>query len=148
MNTKEWTIVIAVVIVIAILASLVSVKMTGNVVNVPISSTSVGVYTKTEVDSKFYDCRVIDSGANNLNCIQICNQSYPTASKKCMFGQALISYVFNSTTAKVAGVPINGEIFVDFPIMGCNMTGELVYKDAIKAGTIISGDIDTRCLCC
>jgi hypothetical protein len=79
MNTKEWTIVIAVVIVVAILASVMSVKMTGNVVNVPISSASVGVYTKAEVDGMFYNKNQSDNKLNSA--IELITNSYPACAK-------------------------------------------------------------------
>lgn len=51
MNSKEWTIVIAVVIVVAVASSLLTANISGNVVGVK-SGTNYKVYTSAEIDSK------------------------------------------------------------------------------------------------
>ncbi len=51
MEGKDWWILIAVVIVVAILASFVTVKLTGNVISVAKGSAGK-VYTTSEIDAK------------------------------------------------------------------------------------------------
>ena len=52
MKSKEWIGVIAVVVVVAVIASLVTTNITGNFIKVKSVSSGTNVYTKTEIDTK------------------------------------------------------------------------------------------------
>jgi hypothetical protein len=50
-NKTNWWVILAVVIVVAVVVSLITVNLTGNVINVSPTTTAQQVYTKAEVDS-------------------------------------------------------------------------------------------------
>src|SRR3989344_160072 len=52
MKSKEWVAVIAVVLIVAVIASLVTVNITGNIIKVPtsVATTQTEVYTKADMD--------------------------------------------------------------------------------------------------
>jgi len=52
MDTKTLTAVIVTALIVAVLTSLITVKLTGNVVNVQPSTTTQPVYNTTEIDLK------------------------------------------------------------------------------------------------
>ena len=52
MNSKEWTNIIVVMVVVAIVGSFVSSSLTGGVIKVSPTTTASNVYTTAEVDAK------------------------------------------------------------------------------------------------
>jgi len=82
MNKKDWIIVIILMIVIGVGASLLTTKMTGNVIKVPttVSTTQADVYTKAEVDAILGNFTTVTISStdktyasSNYTCSQICN---------------------------------------------------------------------------
>lgn len=53
MKQKEWIAVIIAIIVIAVIISLVTVKLTGDVIKVQKTTYGTDIYTKAEIDNKF-----------------------------------------------------------------------------------------------
>jgi hypothetical protein len=51
-NKTKWWAIIAVVIIVAVLASLITVNLTGNVIKVSPERKGTDIYTRAEVDSK------------------------------------------------------------------------------------------------
>jgi hypothetical protein len=51
-NKTNWWIILAVVIVVAVISSLITVNLTGNVIKVPTVTNGTTVYTQAEVDAK------------------------------------------------------------------------------------------------
>ena len=103
MKTKEWIAVIIAIIVIAVIVSLVTVKMTGEVIKVNPVINGTTIYTKAEIDTKINlinsklqtkttnqgvlnmlsNCTLQKSGSylqNMTSCAKLCNQ----VSKTCV----------------------------------------------------------------
>ena len=68
-NKTLWTVIVTALIV-AVLTSLITVKLTGNIVNIPTVYPSptnyTSVYTKAEVDSKFVNVRANSCDADGV----------------------------------------------------------------------------------
>ena len=103
MKNKEWAIIIAVVLVVAVAVSLITANITGNVVNVPTTSATSQVYTKSDIDNllngaiqvsgrKVMLSPIIVNGSNYLRSNYASfGMGYTTINVVCSSGQVAIS---------------------------------------------------------
>jgi hypothetical protein len=111
MKKKEWYIVIAIVIVIAVISSFITAKFTGNVIKVPTSTaiTQSDVYTKTEIDSIIKSLPYSSGTGTPKNCIvqsfasaavkngdEVCKQ---WTNNKCLISELTLTSYTNKTTS-------------------------------------------------
>ena len=75
MKSKEWTIVIGVVLVVAIAASLITANITGNTIKAArgFGPNAKEVYTKQEIDNKLNNLNSIDSSLDSLTVRSVSN---------------------------------------------------------------------------
>lgn len=151
MNKKDWWIILAVVIVVAILTSLITLGVTGNVIRVnSVSAGAYQVYTKAEVDklitgigqnisNRFKNCgptmSLASSDTGNNACLK--------QSQSCVFGYIYMRYLVNITPTN-EGTLIPGH----YRLINCDETMEYYFNmyDPAQNGTKI--DIDPGWLCC
>ena len=64
MKSKEWVGVIAVVVIIAVVMSLITAGITGDVIRVKKATTGAYVYTKADIDAKLRDISGFQKNCN------------------------------------------------------------------------------------
>ena len=52
MDSKDWTSIVVVMVIVAVVVGFVSSSLTGNIIKVQKVTTGTDIYTKTEIDSK------------------------------------------------------------------------------------------------
>jgi hypothetical protein len=62
MEKKDWILIVSIIVLVAIISSFATIKLTGNIINVATSSRGTSVYTAVEVDAKI---RMLNSSINN-----------------------------------------------------------------------------------
>lgn len=123
-NKTNWWVIVAVTVVIAVVASLMTVSLTGNVIKVNPDKKGQNVYTQTNIEA----CSVrTDIHDNNQSCATFCNKN----KKGCLSGQVLFGILGDTPTDIVLGCK-------DIPN---NIVSELVNFSQV-------GDVDTVCICC
>jgi hypothetical protein len=141
MKGKDWWILIAVVIIIAVVASLITMKLTGNVIAVA-KGTAGKVYTTAEIDAKLKNiattnnvldmlnkCSIERTGSDDKSCNNLCGP------KKCISAEALTEWK-DLTTGKIN--------YATTTRMSCS---QVPLNDTMFKYPEV-GDIDTICVCC
>jgi hypothetical protein len=147
MKGKEWLIVIAAVIVVAVLASLITSNLTGNVVKVPtsVATTQTDIYTKTEVDGL-----IKNIGGTPKNCMvhSFASSAYSNGNilcaqqtaNKCLIGELILTATTNKTTS--SGYPELATVYPRF--FKCSDTFTGVYNKTIP-GLMMNKEYQVIC---
>ena len=113
MDSKTLLAVVVTALIVAVLTSLITVKLTGNIIYTPnyVAQNQTAIYTKAEVDSKFANVR-----ANSCNADSICEVNNLTVSSNIITKNLTVSVLgadhINSTSIKLLGDANAEYIFV------------------------------------
>jgi|SRR3989344_1885379 len=112
-NKTNWWVIISVAIVVAVVSSLITISITGNIIKQNTNPYGMyQLYTKPEIDSKLNSINLslknLNNSLNNLTNIEICAKYFSVSEGKMAFNKITntsyfvnISYIINISSPQV-----------------------------------------------
>ncbi len=154
METKQIWVLVLGALAIALVTSVISANITGNVIK--LNADKFGkyqVYTKAEVDAKLKDsatnqdvldilnkCQFVRTGNSNSDGNTICKRE--ANGKRCIFGQMLAGYYLSNYTVN-DGTYLDKDFFLGEAILGCTETSDGLFSDMLTNPSFRSA-VNTR----
>ncbi|MBS3100050.1 hypothetical protein J4463_02440 [Candidatus Pacearchaeota archaeon] len=142
MKSKEWVGVIAVVVIIAVVMSLITAGITGDVIRVKKATTGAYVYTKADIDAKLRDISGFPKNCNGNSFVSVAAQNGTAYCRENLHNKCLISEVtltlVNSTAEQL--------MYVEHHYIPCNNNFEdYIDDDENPPGTATLTRVEVIC---